>query len=271
MAETGRTCPPVCMMAWRIHDLLDLEPQLDWIEAAGFNGAGFHAHAGVPGQWRGLDPASCPPSERRRWRRRLARFAVLEIHAPFALVLTTGTAAAVVGPLAEVLAFAGELGARVVTVHADPPALATAVWTDALGRLDGLAAEHGVVVGLEITAGFAALRDVALPNLGVTLDVGHMYHANRRPLQPYGSLGVLVREIGSALRHLHLHDVLAGRDHLETGTGEVDFAGLFAALQGTRYSGALTLELNPDVVSPDAMRRSLDWVRAHWQQRGDAG
>jgi len=264
MSDSSVDCPPICMMAWRIGDKLDIHEQFDWVQAAHFDGVGFHAHAGTPGQWRGVEPSTCGTGERQQLRERLEAFSVVEIHAPFALTLTPDALMPVVDGLEPVLAFAGDIAATVVTVHAAPPPPDQAGddWHEALECLNKLAARNNLLVGLEITANFATIREQALSNVGVTLDVGHMYCNDRKPLIPFGSIGAVVREIGPALMHLHLHDVKDGRDHVEIGTGEVDYPDLLAALQEISFERTMCLELNPDAVAPEAMQRSLATVRA---------
>ena len=266
MSNGNVTCPPIGMMAWRIGDILDIHEQFDWIESVGFDGIGFHAHAGTPGQWRGVDPGTCGKAERRKLRERLTAFAFVEIHAPFALTLAPDATAPIVDGLVPVLAFAGDVGATVVTVHGNPPPpdRVGAAWLDALAHLNTLASENNVLIGLETTANFATIRNQALPQVGVTLDIGHMYCNDRKPLEPFGSIGAVVRDIGPALMHLHLHDVRDGRDHVEIGTGEIDFPDLLAALQETGFERTLCLELNPQAVTPEAMQRSLAAVRRGW-------
>ena len=262
--ESGQTtCPPICMMAWRIGDTLDILDQFDWVQHAGFDGVGFHAHGGIPGKWRGVEPSTCDAAGRRQLRDRLQAFAAVEIHAPFALTFSADALMPVVDGLEPVLAFAGDVGATVVTVHADPPTpdRADAAWFRTLERLNTLAERNDLLVGLETTANFATIRDQDLSCVGVTLDVGHMYCNDRKPLIPFGSIGAVVREIGSAMVHLHLHDVKDGRDHVEIGTGEVDFPDLLSALQDTSFRRTLCLELNPDLVTSEAMQRSLAAVR----------
>ncbi len=51
----------ICMMAWRIGEILDIDAQLEWIREAGFDGAGLHASPGEPGQWQAIDPFASPP------------------------------------------------------------------------------------------------------------------------------------------------------------------------------------------------------------------
>ncbi len=158
---------------------------------------------------------------------------------------------------------------EVVTVHAevprDPAALPS--WREDVRRLAAMARENSVTVGLEITSGFAEVVNLAEPGLGVTLDVGHMYHRNAGPLAPFGGdLGAVVRLLGATLVHLHLHDVVGETDHVEPGTGVVGWPGLFQALRDIRYPGMFCLELNPDRVTPEGIARSRLWVAERWRQ-----
>ena len=77
-----------------------------------------------------------------------------------------------------------------------------------------------------------------------------------------GGIGNLIRHIGAALFHLHLHDVEGEVDHLEAGTGVVEFGEVAAALKNIGYPHNATLELNPDRVTPEGIRRSAAYVRA---------
>ena len=58
-------------MLWRIGAMLDFDQQLAWTRAAGFDGVGFHASAGIPGKWRGVEPLACSAKERQRLRQKM--------------------------------------------------------------------------------------------------------------------------------------------------------------------------------------------------------
>ena len=119
-------------MLWRIGRLLDVERQMAWTRRAGFDGVGLHASAGTPGQWRGIEPSACGPEERARLREKLADFAFVEIHAPFAIELRAENLPESVSALAPVLDFAHDLGAGVVTLHAQPATASPATWLEAI-------------------------------------------------------------------------------------------------------------------------------------------
>jgi sugar phosphate isomerase/epimerase len=256
-------------MVWRIGGILDFERQVEWVANAGSESISFHASAGVPGKWRGIEPATADAEQRKRIRRLLARFAGCEIHAPFDAVLRPETPEPILKRLEEVVTFAGDVGAVIVTVHVEAPRpqAPEAAWQKALDRLDAAVAKAGVRIGLEFNNGFEWLRQPRRKRIGATLDVGHMYLRDGAGYRPYGSIGRLARTLGDVLFHLHVHDYDGKADHIEIGTGRVDFDDLLEALAALAYRGALCLELNPDRCPPDGIRRSAAFLRQHAHTR----
>lgn len=252
-------------MVWRIGDILDVEAQFDWVRDAGFEAVSFHAGAGDPGHWRGIDPAATDRTERRRLRERLAQFTMCEVHAPFSAEITLEEPPVALEQLAPVIEFAGEVGAAIVTIHAQAPDQSiesdNTLWQEALDKLDALAGEAGVVVGLELMRGFEWLMQSHWARLGITLDIGHMYLDGGAGYRPYGSIGGLVRASGDSLVHIHVHDYDGRHDHIELGSGHIDFDDFLRGVAEVNYRGAFCLELNPDRVSPEGIRRSREWLR----------
>jgi sugar phosphate isomerase/epimerase len=251
-------------MLWRIGPWLDVYEQLAWVRQADSEGVGLHASAGVPGQWRGVDPATCSVEERRRLCEALAPFTFREIHAPFRVDLHTETLQSDIAVLEPVLALAGDVEAGIVTVHAQLPTEDTELrqWLGPMQALNRRAAQAQTVVALEITREFDAVMGWGLSHVAVNLDVGHMYlpaHAAMR--EQCGGIGGLIRHLGSVLVHLHVHDVVGNVDHIEVGTGGVDWQDMIAALHDIGYARGLCLELNPDRVSPEGMHRSKEYLR----------
>ena len=256
-------------MAWRIGDILEFDKQIEWIHNAGFDGVSFHASPGIPNKWRGVDPAVTGNDERLRLKRKLSVFGMCEIHAPFALTLKTDELTPIAEKLTDHIRFAGDVGASVLTVHADIPAYSPKVfneWEKHLSELNDLAGKAGVVVGLEITKGFEFIKEFGGDNIGVTLDVGHLYLNNGEGYRPYGTMGGIVRILREKLFHLHLHDYDGVNDHIEIGTGLLGFDELFHSLVEIGYDGAMCLELNPDLVSPEGIIRSLEYLRTMWRK-----
>ena len=260
-------------MLWRIGDILPIMEQMEWCRKAGFDGIGLHASPGRADAWEGVDPASADRAKRGKLREAIARFTLCEVHAPFEIVLEEHSLTDAVRRLEPVTAFARDIGARIVTVHAELPAPGRRnpdKWTDSMAALNADAGEKNLNIGLEIVSGFDAVQGWELSNIGITLDVGHMYHVDGgKPLEPFGSIGELVRQIDEILMHLHLHDV-ACVDHVEPGTGRVDFRDLLTALRDIGYAKGICLELNPDRVSADGIRRSLAWLREESRTSGES-
>lgn len=254
------------VMIWRIGDILEFDEQVAWIGEAGFESLGFHASRGGPGQWRGVDPADTDAAGRRRLRKRLADFRQCEIHAPFDAQPSANTSEDVLRRLEEVLQFASDVGVAVVTVHADnPPPLgdegAAGNWHQALDRLDRAAEKAQVRMGIEFFSGFEWLRKPRRDWIGATLDVGHMYFDHLPGYRPWGTIGEQIRYLDDLLFHLHLHDNTGEVDHIEIGTGKVDWDDTLLALAGIGYRGSMILEPNPDRVSPEGIRRSAETIR----------
>jgi protein FrlC len=97
------------------------------------------------------------------------------------------------------------------------------------------------------------LRRVNSPNLQVILDTGHHHvTATRTGLDPNESLVEHVNKLGDKLTHVHIDDNLGNTDsHLAPGDGNIDFNPLLEALEKTKYSGYLSLEL--DILGPNAL------------------
>ena len=250
-------------MAWRIGDILDIDAQIDWIRNAGFEAVSFHASPGSPGEWQGIDPSATGPVERRRLRTRLSEFAMCEIHAPFSYTLTLDDSPAVVEKLEPIIEFAGDVGASILTIHGDPPAVTTTrdsePWQSALDRLNTMAGDASVILGFELMRGFECLNTPRRTNIGVTLDVGHMYFNEGAGYLPYKTIGGLVRFLGDTLVHLHVHDYDGAYDHIEIGTGCIDFDDILRSIAAMKYEGTLCLELNPD---NEAARQALRKIQS---------
>ncbi len=115
-----------------------------------------------------------------------------------------------------------------------------------LTEIVSYAAARNVQIGLENLSERAAdLVPVmaAVPNLAVTLDVGHAELISER-----NRSFEIVEALGSLIRHVHLHDNLGGSTHkddlhLPVGAGCVDFRGILGALRHAGYAGTMTLEV----------------------------
>ena len=86
-----------------------------------------------------------------------------------------------------------------------------------------------------------------VPDLGLTLDVGHanLSGAVNKSI-------AIIEKIGKLIRHVHLHDNLGGQSkdddlHLPIGAGTVDFPAIMTSLVSVGYDGTLTLEVKPEL------------------------
>ena len=85
-----------------------------------------------------------------------------------------------------------------------------------------------------------------VPNLGLTLDVGH---ANLGSSENKSI--AIIEKFGRLIRHVHLHDNRGGQSqaddlHLPIGDGTVDFRAIMTSLIIAGYDGTMTLEVRPE-------------------------
>ncbi|MFI0723374.1 EboA domain-containing protein [Streptomyces sp. NPDC021224] len=137
------------------------------------------------------------------------------------------------------------------------------------GRLAATAAREGVLLGfepepgmlVEDLAGYRRLRDAlgAPASFRLTLDIGHC-----RCLEPL-PVAECVRAAAADLVNVQIDDMRRGvHEHLEFGTGEIDFTSVLAALESSGYRGLVAVELPRHSHSaPQTARRSLEFLRAH--------
>lgn len=110
------------------------------------------------------------------------------------------------------------------------------------------AAERNVMIGFEPEPGMlvATMDDferllsmVDAPNLGLTLDVGHLHCLGEGPIAD------VIRRWQGKLVNVHLEDMVRGiHDHRMFGEGEMDFAPILLSLEETGYSGGVHVELS---------------------------
>ncbi|GAB3874555.1 sugar phosphate isomerase/epimerase family protein [Dactylosporangium cerinum] len=101
--------------------------------------------------------------------------------------------------------------------------------------------------------------DLGAPvHFGLTLDIGHC-----RCLEPV-SAEECVRRVAGQLVNVQIDDMRRGvHEHLEFGTGEVDFPAVLQALNDTDYGGLVAVELpRHSHAAPTVARDSLAFLRA---------
>jgi sugar phosphate isomerase/epimerase len=97
---------------------------------------------------------------------------------------------------------------------------------------------------------------VAHPNLGVTIDVGHLHCQGEQPIAKH------LVDWRQRLWNVHIEDARHGvHEHLIFGDGEIDFAPVLRALRDMSYTSGVHVELSRH--SHDAVnsaRRALDFL-----------
>jgi sugar phosphate isomerase/epimerase len=173
--------------------------------------------------------------------------------------------------LRRAAAIGGDLGAEAVSCWAgvrpddvDPDT----AWKRLVDGVAELVARSPVPVGfepepgmlVEDIAGWRRLRaDLGGPDgFGLTLDIGHC-----RCQEP-ASVPDCVADVAGHLVNVQTDDMRRGvHEHLEFGTGEIDFPPVLRALIDGGYRGLVAVELpRHSHAAPDVARRSLEFLRA---------
>ena len=147
---------------------------------------------------------------------------------------------------------ANSLGLRLITFHAgflpheesDP---AFAKLAERLCRIADLFAKHGLELALETgqetaSALLAFLNKLNRPNLGVNFDPANMI------LYDKGNPIDALRTLAPWLKQCHIKDATKTKqpgtwgEEVVAGTGQVDWAAFFRALDGLRFRGNLCIE-----------------------------
>jgi sugar phosphate isomerase/epimerase len=108
-------------------------------------------------------------------------------------------------------------------------------------------------------ADWERLRDAtSLPDLGLTLDVGHV------PCTERISAGDAIRQYRAALRTVHLDDTRNGvHEHVQIGEGSLDWPDIMRALDEVGFDGIASVELSRHShAAPEAARVAFAALRA---------
>ena len=164
--------------------------------------------------------------------------------------------------LQETVSVVHRLGIEFLTIHLwlDPRFVGLEAREEKqslLRALCGHGRENGVLISLENLSETATdLGPVleAVPDLGLTLDVGH-----GQLLTDTNTSFDIIENLSASIKHIHLHDNRGGRGvkddlHLPLGDGIIDFHGIFEALVKKGYDGTVTLELEKEVLESSRER-----------------
>jgi L-ribulose-5-phosphate 3-epimerase len=117
-----------------------------------------------------------------------------------------------------------------------------------IGPLADEAAAMGITICLETHGGLLAtgassadlVRRVGKPNVGINYDPGNViYYGDTRPEDD-------IRAAAPLVKHLHVKDQIGGARNWHfppAGTGEIDFAPIFAALDAVGFRGPCSVEI----------------------------
>jgi sugar phosphate isomerase/epimerase len=101
---------------------------------------------------------------------------------------------------------------------------------------------------------------LAHPRLALNFDIGHFFCAGVDPAQA-------VRRLAHHIRHVHLEDIAASREHrhLVPGRGAIDLEDVLGALADVGYNGWVTVELYPyeaqaREVAEEALKYLSKWL-----------
>ena len=258
-------------MLWRIGETTDIFEQLNWTYEHGLKAVSFHGHAGYPPAWEGAPLPDMSEAALKKLKRSLDRFDSVEVHMPFKAILDP-YGDDCVDEIVCIAELAEQVGACVATIHskqARPTQPEYDTWRRQIEKLSK-ASKGKIKLCLELTAGFDVLKDVDAPNVGFTLDIGHMMQpmdlwsdgTMTIPITQYASWQELLSSISGKLWHTHIHDYNGTLDHIPLGHGSIDYDEIFKALQAVQYDGMYCLELNPDRMSPKDIVLSAEKIRA---------
>ncbi|MEV5953871.1 sugar phosphate isomerase/epimerase family protein [Streptomyces sp. NPDC051987] len=92
---------------------------------------------------------------------------------------------------------------------------------------------------------------------GITLDVGHAHCTEERPVLE------CVRQAAPRLLNVQIEDMRRGvHEHLELGSGEIDFPPVLAELRALGHRGLVSVEIQGGALdAPEVARRCLDFLR----------
>jgi len=134
-------------------------------------------------------------------------------------------------------------------------------------------AENVVRIGDTYEELLEAVRGTGLP---LCWDTGHYLRSVAVWGQPVDPSEGFVRRVA----HVHLHDVVNGRDHCPISEGSGLLAGYMQRLRGVGFRGSITLEYSPEdiegaggleKVAPRSMALLREWARAGVEATGKGG
>jgi sugar phosphate isomerase/epimerase len=158
---------------------------------------------------------------------------------------------------AGVCELARALAVPVLTLMSAPTGTLLADEAGRLAALLPVAADRGIQLTVptyrdQVTSTLEAVLQLceAVPGLGVTLDVGHLYAGPHRSAD-YSALLPLVK-------HVYLRDATVDHPQVPAGSGSVDFGGIVSRLHAAGYEGKFAIVYDDRVPTLAAPGGSVD-------------
>ncbi len=180
------------------------------------------------------------------------------------------------------------LGARVIVTHSPARLEGGAFDYDRFYEAGKIAEKYALDMAIETchlgtdmpysTTSYRDLIEIVdhlnMPNVGINIDTGHTHVGDRRDVE------TVVREVGSRLKTLHIHDNFGTRDdHQPVGLGLINWREVLRALRESPYCGPLMLELSGGHQGRELLRRfgydtsaeqeivwSRAWLKWNWDE-----
>lgn len=97
----------------------------------------------------------------------------------------------------------------------------------------------------------------ALPDLKVTLDIGHLIQAS----EPREAIEHFFTDYGKDIVNIHLHDAITGKNgHLSLGLGDLDLKWFFELLKENNYVGCVNLEMLNDEDAFSSWTKIMEFI-----------
>ncbi len=145
------------------------------------------------------------------------------------------------------------------------------LFREGLTAVESRAREKGIRILIEPEPGLLIensgqflvfFRDLDPAVFGVNFDVGHFYCVNEDPSQ-------LIRSMREYIRHFHLEDIAATREHhhLMLGHGSIDLCDVLNTIEEIGYKGFVTVELYTyEHAAEDAAQEAINYLRK-WRNK----
>jgi sugar phosphate isomerase/epimerase len=281
-AEGGpdSTGPVVGYMVYGYRQL-GIVDQISALRDRAFLGVGFHTEP-VLAPLRAFNPFAASVEEVNRLRSVLTGFRKVEVHGPYSdwdISLVSPNPRirrASLDELERHIDFAAYIGASVFTTHPGETSSHVSAseqlkrLEDSMQKLAQMAQTRRLLVCVETsdilvdTSNVHVFDSVKGDFFGMTMDTGHIsFHLpGAEPgYASYGSIEGFIAAQGDTIRHVHVNDYNAKRDHIGIGQGQLPLRQVLAALHRGNYRGFLDMEVDPAVAPVEEMPAERDSIQ----------